>query len=91
MNNTKRVKKEAPIPGIESAHINGAVNAPEATDVNLAQIEKWLEQDLQRCMTLLSALLSDKELRMQMAVWFEGRISNAKHKADPSEINKPVN
>lgn len=56
---------------------------------NLANIEKWLTADIGRAITLLRAIQEDTELRRQMAVWFEGRINNAKHKADPSKINQP--
>lgn len=57
---------------------------------DLNQIEEWLTADLNRCHTLLTAMLTDKELRMQMAQWMHGRIQNSKHKADPAEINKPI-
>lgn len=76
-------------PGADQLEMSGAVNAPEADPANLKNIEKWLTDDLIRSVTLLNAILQDKEMRMQMAIWFEGRISNAKHKADPVEIPKP--
>lgn len=78
------------VPGTPTpVEFSGPVNAPDALKVDLDNIEKWLTDDLNRCVTLLNAILTDKELRMQMAVWFEGRIANAKHKADAGEINKP--
>jgi hypothetical protein len=79
----------SPTPGVEEVKLSGAINAPEAVVADIDQIEKWLLDDIQRAIGLMHAIQSDPGLRHAMAVWFEGRISNYKHAADPGEINKP--
>lgn len=67
----------------------GAGHAPEMDDVDLKKINDWLDRDLLGAINLLRAIQSDPDLKLQMARWFEGRISNYKNKADVGEILKP--
>jgi len=57
---------------------------------DLVTIEKWLTRDLGTCITFLNALHSDADLRKQMAIFLQGRISNSVHRPDPAQIKMPV-
>jgi len=57
---------------------------------SIAQIEKWMERDLSMCHSFLSALISDKDLRRQMATFLQGRMSNAVNRPDPSQLKMPL-
>lgn len=39
-------------------------------------IEKWVKDDITRCMNLLNALATDKELRLHLATFMQGRLTN---------------
>lgn len=54
---------------------------------DVATVEKWLTKDLGTCITFLTALHNDAELRRQMAIFLQGRLSNFKEKPDPKQGN----
>lgn len=55
-------------------------DAQGANDPNLQNIEKWLDQDLSRLLSLINAMYQDKELKKLLVTWFHGRIQNHKQK-----------
>lgn len=61
------------------------VGSKKVTD--LPTIEKWLDEDIRRCLSLLTAISQDKDLRRQMATWFKGRIENFENRPDPSQTD----
>lgn len=52
-------------------------------------IEKWLVRDFSVVSSLFQALLTDKELRLHMATFLQGRYSNAKNRpvVDPRQAD----
>lgn len=78
MNNNSQ-PTEAPTQGVEDSTV-----LPQA---DTGQIEKWLTRDLGACITFLTAIHNDPDLRRQMAVWLAGRIENQKNKpkVDPRQ------
>lgn len=56
---------------------------------NLETIEKWLTEDLTRAYNIIGAVLQDKGLRHQMAVWFTGKIENARNKPVSDKVFSP--
>lgn len=59
---------------------NQAVNGQGSEADNLNNIEKWLDQDLSRLLSLINAMYQDKELKKLLVQWFHGRIQNHKAK-----------
>jgi len=59
-------------------------------DLSVEVIEQWLTRDLKVVNSLVHALLTDKELRLHMATFLQGRYNNAKHKPDPNQMNLGV-
>lgn len=53
----------------------------------IATIEKWMSRDISSAVSLLNAILADKDLRMQVATFMHGRYSNhlEKQKIDPAQ------
>lgn len=51
----------------------------------IGDIEKWLVEDIARAVTLLNALHTDFELRRHMATFMQGRIINARTKAEQAK------
>lgn len=72
------------IPTDVSGEVPGTVS-----DVDFAQIEKWLSRDLKACIALLSAIDNDVDLRRLMAQFLHGRVQNFKNRpvVDPSQSN----
>lgn len=71
-----------------NSKISEAVPGTESEESEIKKISGWLQKDLDSMVTLLNAIRGDTELREYMAVWFHGRMRNAKHKA---ELNANVN
>lgn len=65
--------------------------SPDMSDVvdipPIATIEKWMSRDIASAVSLLNAILADKDLRMQVATFMHGRYSNhlEKQKIDPAQ------
>lgn len=54
---------------------------------SIDQIEIWLTKDLGTCISFLQALHADKDLRIQMATFLQGRLTNYKNKPDPRQTD----
>lgn len=68
----------------DSDHAPGA-QVPKKEVPTVEQIKLWIERDLQTSVTFLQALQNDAELRQQMAVFLQGRLSNYVNKQDPRQ------
>lgn len=60
-------------------------DAPKKTP-SLAEIEKFMENDLKSCGMFIEGLLRDPDLRRMMAQWLKGRIENHNNKPDPRQV-----
>lgn len=63
------------------------VEAPPPPTVEVPTIEvieKWMAKDIGSCITLLTAVQADKDLRLHMATFLHGRYQNMKN-APPAE------
>lgn len=67
--------------------VSDATEAEKPIEWTVATIEKMVSRDLQGCLNLLSAIQQDKELRLHMATFMLGRLTNSQHKPDPAQIN----
>lgn len=70
---------------------NVVADAPGAEADEIKKISGWLLKDLDSMATLLNAIRGDTELRDYMAVWFHGRMRNAKHQEALKQQNGGVN
>lgn len=68
--------------GVETQGVETQDDVP-----SIAQLEQWLTRDLGTCIQFLKALHDDKDLRMQMATFLQGRISNFKNRPDPRQTD----
>lgn len=68
MNKAKVEEKAAP----------GAESPVESKDLNVATVEKWLKNDLAKCISCLNAIYSDPDLLRSVATFMLGRMNNAK-------------
>lgn len=65
----------------------GTSNGTAKPVPSVADIEKLLSRDLSICLSLMQALLTDKDLRLHMATFLQGRYSNAVVKPDPAQAD----
>jgi len=67
---------------------NQGSNGQGPQDSSLQDIEKWLDQDLSRLLSLVNAMYQDKELKKLLVQWFHGRILNHKEKEKQKIANQ---
>lgn len=63
------------------------VESKVVSELSMAQVQKFLDNDVLRCIGLLNAINQDPDLRRMMAQWFYGVIHNSKNKPDPSQMH----
>lgn len=66
------------------------VDAQKVGIPSLDDIEKCIAADVGLCISFLNAIRSDTELRKQMAIFMQGRLSNSVHKPDLSQLKVPL-
>lgn len=67
---------------------NQVSNGQGSEEANLENIEKWLDQDLSRLLSLINAMYQDKELKKLLVQWFHGRMLNERNKKAQAEAMK---
>lgn len=70
------------VAGQGPANSNGVKETP-----SIATIEKWIVRDVASAVSLLNAILADKDLRMYVATFMQGRFSNHLNKPDPNQAD----
>lgn len=73
--------------GVETDALGADVSS-KVLALDIATIEKWIGKDIQVCLSLLTAIQSDPDLRRQMAIFLKGRFENAKNREDLQDKNQ---
>lgn len=73
-----------------SKNADSTQGVEEAQIPDLPTIEKWMTRDLGTCITFLNALHQDADLRKQMAIFLQGRLTNHVNRPDPAQIKMPI-
>lgn len=69
------------------SEVLGTETAPPKVEIpTIEVIEKWLAKDVGSMISLLSAIQADKDLRLHMATFIQGRYSNMVSKPDPAQV-----